>query len=122
RERTRPRALARARARAYFGLAAGPCRAGPESTIVPPYLEPPLLLRPGGLPREDVEAALGRALEAPGPTDRPSAPGQLKSHYATRTPLRILDGPAGDAPEGRVGLLALRQTTARGYEAVAGLA
>jgi L-threonylcarbamoyladenylate synthase len=103
-------------------LDGGPCRVGVESTIVAPGQEPPRLLRPGGTPREDLEAVLGYALEVVLSTDRPTAPGQLSRHYATRTPLRLLDGPAGKAPPGRVGLLAFRETTAAGYEAVAVLA
>ena len=56
-----------------------------------------------------------------GPAERPRAPGQLPRHYATRTPLRILDSPAGPAPAGagRVGLLAIiGSPRATGYAAV----
>ncbi len=54
-----------------------------------------------------------------GRAERPLAPGQLAKHYATRTPLRILPGPSGRAPEGagRVGLLAWRSAGAEGYTA-----
>jgi len=103
-------------------LDGGPCRVGLESTIVAPSLEPPRLLRPGGVSREDLEAALGCALVVASSTDRPTAPGQLSRHYATRTPLRLLDGPAGPPPSGRVGLLAFRETKAAGYAAVEVLA
>ena len=54
----------------------------------------PMLLRPGGLPRADIERVLGRALLAP-PEDpdadsgQPLAPGMLASHYAPRTPVRL---------------------------------
>jgi L-threonylcarbamoyladenylate synthase len=67
---------------------------GIESTIVA-CLDGPLLLRPGGVPREDVASVLGRGLpDAPGsePANQgaaPIAPGQLASHYAPRTPLRL---------------------------------
>jgi L-threonylcarbamoyladenylate synthase len=66
---------------------------GVESTIVA-CLEEPVLLRPGGLPRAAVEAALGRKLgDAPASTttenDAPLAPGMLASHYAPRTRLRL---------------------------------
>jgi L-threonylcarbamoyladenylate synthase len=88
-------------------LDGGPCRVGVESTILGLTVEPPALLRPGAVSREDLESALGQALEVAGPTGRPTAPGQLARHYATRTPLRILTGPAGPASGGgRVGLLA----------------
>ena len=54
----------------------------------------PMLLRPGGLPREEIERVLGRALVQP-PADaeadsgQPLAPGMLASHYAPRTKVRL---------------------------------
>jgi L-threonylcarbamoyladenylate synthase len=69
-------------------LDGGPCAVGVESTII--GFEPvPTLLRPGGLPAEAIEAALGRSLAAPAPTSRPNAPGQLASHYAPEAALRL---------------------------------
>jgi L-threonylcarbamoyladenylate synthase len=106
-------------------LDGGPCRVGLESTILSLAADPPLILRPGGVTREQLEAALGRSLDIAGPAERPLAPGQLARHYATRTPLRILDGPAGSAlsGEGRVGLLALHAApNAERYRAVEVLA
>jgi L-threonylcarbamoyladenylate synthase len=64
---------------------------GLESTIVA-CLDAPLLLRPGGLARARIEAALGQALaECPSIADdeAPIAPGQLASHYAPRARLRL---------------------------------
>jgi L-threonylcarbamoyladenylate synthase len=66
---------------------------GVESTIVA-CLGDPVLLRPGGVPREAIEAALARTLADPDggtvATDgAPLAPGMLASHYAPRTPLRL---------------------------------
>ena len=58
----------------------GPCDVGVESTIV--ATSPLRLLRPGGLPVEALEAALGRPMEQDLNPDMPSAPGQLTSHYA----------------------------------------
>lgn len=71
----------------------GPAIVGLESTIVA-CLDAPVLLRPGGVPREAIEAALGAPLSvAPAPPegdpDAPLAPGMLASHYAPRTPLRL---------------------------------
>ena len=61
-------------------LDGGPCKVGLESTII--GFDPgPTLLRPGGLPQEAVEAALGHPLAAY-QSDIPNAPGQLASHYA----------------------------------------
>ena len=72
-------------------LDGGPTDVGIESTIVS-CLDMPTLLRPGGLPREDIERALGHALldlEHPISDEAPLAPGMLASHYAPRTPLRL---------------------------------
>lgn len=71
----------------------GPVSVGVESTIVGCF-ETPLLLRPGGLPREDIEEVLGerlaRAPEETGTTDaQPLAPGMLASHYAPHTQVRL---------------------------------
>jgi L-threonylcarbamoyladenylate synthase len=103
-------------------LDGGPCRVGVESTVLSLEGETPVILRPGGVPREALEEALGVAVEAATRAERPLAPGQLERHYATRTPLRILPGPAGPAPPGRVGLLAWREATATGYAATEVLA
>lgn len=61
-------------------LDGGACNVGLESTIV--ATAPPRLLRPGGLPVEALEAALGMTLAHDLAPDTPSAPGQLTSHYA----------------------------------------
>lgn len=71
-------------------LDAGPTDVGVESTIVDLSGNTPLLLRPGGLARADIEAVLGRPLATPDPVaTRPTAPGQLASHYAPRATLRL---------------------------------
>jgi L-threonylcarbamoyladenylate synthase len=66
----------------------GPTPVGLESTIVA-CLERPVLLRPGGLPRAEIERALGHALAESAPDGAPMAPGQLASHYAPRAGLRL---------------------------------
>jgi len=70
----------------------GAVEVGLESTIVACF-EAPMLLRPGGLPRESIERVLGRALELPQETEtdgaKPLAPGMLASHYAPRTRVRL---------------------------------
>lgn len=65
-------------------LDGGACGVGVESTIVSVIDGVPRLLRAGGIAAEQIEAALGAALRRGGPLDaaRPSAPGQLASHYA----------------------------------------
>jgi L-threonylcarbamoyladenylate synthase len=71
----------------------GPVAVGVESTIVGCFDEP-MLLRPGGLPRAEIERVLGRALkQAPAEADedggQPLAPGMLASHYAPRARVRL---------------------------------
>ena len=71
----------------------GPVEVGVESTIVGCF-EAPMLLRPGGLPREEIERVLGRALLQPPPeaeadSGQPLAPGMLASHYAPRAKVRL---------------------------------
>lgn len=70
-------------------LDGGTCAVGVESTIL--GLDgPSRLLRPGGIPAEAVEALLGAPLaSAADAADRPSAPGQLASHYAPAARLRL---------------------------------
>jgi L-threonylcarbamoyladenylate synthase len=74
-------------------LDGGGVEVGVESTIVGCF-EAPMLLRPGGLPREAIERVLGRPLVQPpedpaGESGQPLAPGMLASHYAPRTPVRL---------------------------------
>ena len=69
-------------------LDAGPCTVGVESTILG-MDGTPCLLRPGGLPQEALEAALGMPLATGGSADKPNAPGQLASHYAPEARLRL---------------------------------
>jgi L-threonylcarbamoyladenylate synthase len=71
----------------------GAVAVGVESTIVGCFDEP-MLLRPGGLPRGEIERVLGRALlqppdEADNESGQSLAPGMLASHYAPRTPVRL---------------------------------
>jgi L-threonylcarbamoyladenylate synthase len=69
----------------------GPVAVGVESTIVGCFDEP-MLLRPGGLPRAEIERVLGRALVQPPAdtdSDQPLAPGMLASHYAPRARVRL---------------------------------
>jgi L-threonylcarbamoyladenylate synthase len=81
----------------------GAVAVGVESTIVGCF-DTPMLLRPGGLPRGEIERVLGRQLARP-PEDadndagQPLAPGMLASHYAPRTPVRLNAGnvEAGEA-------------------------
>jgi L-threonylcarbamoyladenylate synthase len=74
-------------------LDGGPCRVGIESTIVDCTRAVPVLLRPGVLTRERVEAACGERLRLPEELAEPSprASGTLESHYAPRAKVRLMD-------------------------------
>ncbi len=70
----------------------GPVSVGVESTIVGCF-EQPMLLRPGGVPRAEIEKILGKTLmrlpENDADISSPLAPGMLASHYAPRTAMRL---------------------------------
>ena len=84
----------------------GPCAVGLESTIIGFDGETPLLLRPGGLPLEAIEAEVG-PVEMLADADPSASPGRAAKHYATTTPLH-LEG-FDPAPTGhRLGQLAFQ--------------
>ena len=70
-------------------LDGGPCPLGIESTVVSVVGLAPALLRPGALPREAIELVLGGPLAAAKAHERGASPGQLATHYAPTTPLRL---------------------------------
>ena len=89
--------LADLRGRIDMVIDGGSCPVGVESTIVA-CLGEPVLLRPGGLPRADIERVLGRSLVATAPASQtPQAPGMLVSHYAPKARLRLNAEGARDA-------------------------
>ena len=94
-----------------FILDGGPCAVGVESTIISFSEERPRLLRPGGVPLEEVETIIG-SVEVESKEERmPLAPGMLPRHYSPRTPL-ILDWHDKDISsykDRKIGLLAFRE-------------
>lgn len=82
-------------------LDAGPAEHGLESTILDATTAEIRLLRPGAVAVEAIAAVLGYAPELTAAADpvRPSAPGQLESHYAPRAAVRldVADVRAGEA-------------------------
>lgn len=69
-------------------LDGGPCLIGVESTVVDASGEVPVLLRPGGITREDIARVAGsvKDAQAGGPLH---SPGMLESHYAPSLPMRL---------------------------------
>jgi L-threonylcarbamoyladenylate synthase len=82
-------------------LDGGPTEVGLESTIVACISDGPRLLRPGGVPREDIERIVGPLL-GPANETAPRAPGMLLSHYAPRAMVRLA---AADIRAGEAALL-----------------
>lgn len=70
-------------------LDGGACPVGVESTIVDCAVDPPQILRAGGVPVEDVLALLGGEVAAVSGPSRAS--GMLASHYAPRCAVRLVD-------------------------------
>jgi len=70
-------------------LDGGHTTVGLESTVVDLSGPEPLLLRPGAIPREEIEDVLGKKLGEAAISNQPSSPGQLASHYAPRARLRL---------------------------------
>lgn len=71
-------------------LDGGPCQIGVETTIIDLTTTEMVLLRAGGLSKEDIEAFTGeKVVISHGDPNKPSAPGQLLKHYAPRMPMRI---------------------------------
>jgi L-threonylcarbamoyladenylate synthase len=76
-------------------LAAGRCPIGLESTVLDLTGADPVLLRPGGVTREELEALLGTKVLTPehqppgADPDAPKSPGMLASHYAPGCPVRL---------------------------------
>ena len=76
----------------------GDCAVGVESTIIDLTVQPPRLLRPGGLPLEELESVLGevavdkavRQKLADG--EKAKAPGMKYRHYAPRAAVTVVTG------------------------------
>jgi L-threonylcarbamoyladenylate synthase len=75
-------------------LDGGPCEVGIESAIVDCSRNRAVLLRPGVLTRERIEAALGGERLADRDAQAPRASGTLAAHYAPRAKVRLMDASA----------------------------
>ncbi len=127
-------------------LDGGATALGLESTVVDCSGLQPLLLRPGVISRTDIENVLGRKLGKPLQNNQPASPGQLASHYAPNTKVRLNSrdvrpgeallafgkdapetngpcinlSPSGDLREAAAGFFsALRELDAKGCETIA---
>ena len=92
-------------------LDGGPCDVGVESTVLSLMESQPVLLRPGGVSREELEAVIGpvqrAVMDERAEDSAQPAPGMLSRHYAPRTPLVLIERgeTAQPVPGKRCGLL-----------------
>jgi L-threonylcarbamoyladenylate synthase len=72
-------------------LDSGPCDVGVESTVLDVSGAQPVLLRPGGVTAEALEAVIGPIVHGtpPAATQPLRSPGQSASHYAPLLPVRM---------------------------------
>ena len=85
----------------------GACVVGIESTVISFIEETPRILRPGGIHQEEIEDCIGPIFsdKHDEDVDTSSSPGLLASHYATTTPLRIVEDLSEYQSRSDVGIL-----------------
>ena len=110
----------------------GACEVGIESTIVAFVDDAPVLMRPGAIAQADLVRVLAVHLAVPKP-DAPRASGTLASHYAPRTPSRLVHAGAlsadpgiavlahSVAPKGPLWIAAAREASAYAHDLYANL-
>lgn len=65
---------------------------GIESTVLSLATDPPTLLRPGMISRDEIEQRIGPIADIPDPGDGPHAsPGMHRKHYSPSTPLFLVE-------------------------------
>lgn len=70
---------------------------GVESTVIDCSGEFPVILRPGGTTKKEIESVIGRVMVDPALAAReqqPKSPGMKYTHYAPASPLWLVDGDA----------------------------
>lgn len=72
-------------------LDGGPCQVGLESTVVDCTGDQPLLLRPGGITRGELEAGAGVSIGHAATAGRRRSPGLYARHYAPRARVELVD-------------------------------
>jgi L-threonylcarbamoyladenylate synthase len=102
-------------------LDGGLCAVGVESTVCALTEEQAVILRPGGVSVEEVEAVIGPVTVGQSPQPDRRSPGTLPSHYAPRVPLFLIacGAPLPRPAAGeRTGLLLLQPRLVEGYATV----
>ncbi len=94
-------------------LDAGPAEIGVESTVIDITAQPPIIYRPGGISREQIEFVIGpvrlaaREIRGDAPPESLESPGLGIRHYAPRATLVLVDNERAMA-------IAIQQLVARG--------
>ena len=106
-------------------LDGGPCTVGIESTVCALTETDAVVLRPGGVTVEEIEAVIGPVAVAASSQADPRSPGTLPRHYSPHVPLTLL-APGESLPSPgkgqRVGLLTLTpRADVEGYVVVEAL-
>ncbi|ECB9672210.1 threonylcarbamoyl-AMP synthase [Listeria monocytogenes] len=68
---------------------------GLESTVIDCSLEMPIILRPGGITKEQIEQVIGPvdiSTNNTKETEKPKAPGMKYTHYAPKAPVYLIEG------------------------------
>lgn len=103
-------------------LDGGPTGVGMESTVIDCTGDVPVILRPGGITREELESVVGFVDVSSGlenEKDKPTSPGMKYRHYSPDLPLWLVDGSIDELQAfvvkerqrgRRVGLLVRNQT------------
>ncbi|WP_102026418.1 L-threonylcarbamoyladenylate synthase [Salirhabdus sp. Marseille-P4669] len=79
----------------YGVLDGGPTGVGVESTVVDCTGDLPVILRPGGVTKEEMEQVVGPVLfdvALKNNSEKPKAPGMKYTHYAPNAPLWLVEG------------------------------
>lgn len=74
---------------------AGSAGVGVESTVLDVTVQPPMILRPGGITREQLQEVLGEVVVDPAneqKAERPRSPGMKYTHYAPQGEMWVVDG------------------------------
>lgn len=74
----------------------GPCSVGLESTVLDVTVMPPMILRPGGITKEIIEAVIGPISVDPALDEKtkitPKSPGMKYRHYAPKAQMTVFFG------------------------------
>ncbi|MBC1572198.1 threonylcarbamoyl-AMP synthase [Listeria sp. FSL L7-1426] len=99
----------------------GPTGVGLESTVIDCSLEVPIILRPGGITKEQIERVIGpvdSSSNSTTETEKPKAPGMKYTHYAPKAPVYLIEGSTefwqseinkAEAVHKKIGILATKE-------------